>query len=71
MQTNQKPFSLLWIVVTILSPLCYFIELPPLRQTDHIQIPLTLNSPVSDLRIEAQVTDNNDFSIRGVGVVSD
>jgi hypothetical protein len=71
MQTNQKPFSLLWIVVTILSPLCYFIELPPLPQTDHIQSPLTLNSPVSDLRIEAQVIDNNDFSIRGVGVVSD
>jgi hypothetical protein len=46
-------------------------DLPPLPQSDHIRIPLTLGSWVSDLRIELQVTDDNDFSIRGIRVVSD
>lgn len=45
-------------------------DLPPLPQSDHIRIPLTLSSWVSDLRIELQVTDDNDFSIRGIRVVS-
>ena len=46
-------------------------DLPLLPQSDHIRIPLTLRSWVSDLRIEVQVTDDNDFSIRGIRVVSD
>jgi hypothetical protein len=46
-------------------------DLPPLPQSDHIRISLTLSSWVSDLRIEVQVTDDNDFSIRGIRVVSD
>ena len=58
MQNNQKPFLLLQIVVTILSPLCYFIF-----HLSYTRGPLLASSDEGGYLSAARTLTGHDFAI--------